>query len=384
MKNKNYKLTFSKGVLFGLSLLCVVLLGAELLLRVIIFQRHSDYTTGISHAFNVLNKRYDKWSLQKEIDSIGAQIENEYEYLGKIVGYKEKVDSGKIRNRFVQYLYQEPGQDLLRHFQSEYERHFEELRSEVDKHGAKLVVLFVPLERPEVEMKECRRFYKSLAEKNNVTYLDCTDELTKWDSMHVYLYPENGHFSRLGNQLVAEFIKPFIEKHDKFRADYQFSTFNKSKVWGDKEPNSKNVLDMAHDMIYKEVVNSRGFRMNRELPDIKEKQRVLFLGDSFTEGPFLPNHDTYPGLLQKMFENIHMMNAGVGSYSIQDQKELYLERAKFSEADLVFLQVLNNDISDMFYFYRNFNNRQKVNYHPTKEEKEFFNKIKEWRSIQKK
>lgn len=379
MKNGNYKLTPIKGAVLGVILLLTFLVVTEVGLRVILFQRHSEYSTGIAHTLNVVKKRFHKWKLKKEIESTGQAIENEYEYLADVVGHKGKIDSAEIRNQLVQYLYKEPGQELLNYFQSEYEKHFSELYEEVQKHSARVAILFVPLERPEVEMKECRRFYRSLAEKHNIPYLDCTDELAKWDSMYVYLYPENGHFSRLGNQLVTQFLVPFVEENADFRANYQLSSLTTPKTWGDKQPNTKNVLDMAFDMIYKEVVNAQGFRMNYDLSVEKTRQRILFLGDSFTEGPFLPNHDTYPGLLQKKFENIEIINAGVGSYTIQDQKELYLEKAKYAQADVVILQVLNNDISDMFYFYRNFNNRQRVDYHPVEKEKEFFENIKKWR-----
>jgi hypothetical protein len=94
--------------------------------------------------------------------------------------------------------------------------------------------------------------------------------------------------------------------------------------------------------------NSLGFKdfTNREI-DLKNKNRIIFIGDSFTEGVMLEFKFTVPGLAYDYFANkgIEVLNAGVSSYS----PSIYYNKIKFFiEQGLEFSHlVVFIDISDV-------------------------------------
>lgn len=94
--------------------------------------------------------------------------------------------------------------------------------------------------------------------------------------------------------------------------------------------------------------NSLGFRdyANREI-DLKNKNRIVFIGDSFTEGVLLEFKFTVPGLAYDYFvdKGIEVLNAGVSSYS----PSIYYNKIKFFiEKGLDFSHlVVFIDISDI-------------------------------------
>lgn len=67
------------------------------------------------------------------------------------------------------------------------------------------------------------------------------------------------------------------------------------------------------------TTNSMGFkdRAVREVPLRSDKYRLLFLGDSFTEGIGLPYEKTFVGLIEQALDTsrYEVLNAGVSSYS---------------------------------------------------------------------
>ncbi len=70
---------------------------------------------------------------------------------------------------------------------------------------------------------------------------------------------------------------------------------------------------------YDFATNSMGFKdfAPREVSLVSDKHRILFIGDSFTEGVGLTYADTFVGMISKELEknNIETFNAGVVSYS---------------------------------------------------------------------
>ena len=73
------------------------------------------------------------------------------------------------------------------------------------------------------------------------------------------------------------------------------------------------------DNVFEMYTNSLGFKDKqcREIspaPD-KNKKRILFIGDSFTEGVGMPWEDSFPGILQDKFPSVEILNAAVVSYS---------------------------------------------------------------------
>jgi len=108
---------------------------------------------------------------------------------------------------------------------------------------------------------------------------------------------------------------------------------------------------------YPIFTNSLGFkdREVREVPIQSEDWRILFIGDSFTEGIGLRYEDTFIGLLDDAFHerNIRTLNAGVVSYS----PSIYYRKVKYLLEDVgldfdelvVFIDI--SDIEDEARYY---------------------------------
>ncbi len=100
---------------------------------------------------------------------------------------------------------------------------------------------------------------------------------------------------------------------------------------------------------YPLITNSLGFkdRIVRNINSTTTKERIIFIGDSFTEGIGIPYEETFVGLIDKELDSkkYEVLNAGVVSYSpyIYYLKTKYLieHGLKFNEL------VVFNDISDV-------------------------------------
>lgn len=374
--SSNKKITLIKGILISMISIVCFLIIVEVVLRIILYQRHVPTPIAIKHAVVVFREKFQKWKLQQNVDGIAKEIHFSYDQLSDMTGIQYDRDPAEMREKLVRHLFDDVGADLLNKFQNTYSEHFDELFKEVQGIQAKMAILYIPMGRPVHQEERSRSFYRSLAEDYNIPFIDSLPRLNEYKFRYVYLVPENGHMSRFGNILVSEVLISFLDRMEEYRSNFRFSAVARPSVMGDKEPNTGHISNVINGMVYREIVNKQGFRMQQDLVFPKQKQRVLFLGDSFTEGPFLANFNTYSGFLAKHYPDKDIINAGMGSYSIQDQKELFQNRAKYAEPDIVVLQVLDNDISDMFYFYRNFNNRLRFDYNPSPEELDFLKAVK--------
>jgi len=126
------------------------------------------------------------------------------------------------------------------------------------------------------------------------------------------------------------------------------------KPVADLDPNVDYFYLQSIDHPYRVVTNSVGLRRKTEISTIKPSgvYRIYCLGDSFTFGPYLNNHETYPNLLEEMLNNndagakYEALNAGVSGYTLRQELGLFVERGYRSHPDLVILQVLDNDVPD--------------------------------------
>lgn len=108
---------------------------------------------------------------------------------------------------------------------------------------------------------------------------------------------------------------------------------------------------------YELYTNSIGFKdkSNRRIFRKTDKRRIVFIGDSFTEGILLNYEDTFVGMIDSVVtsKNIEVLNAGRVSYSpiIYWRKSKYLieeVKLKFDEL-IVFLDI--SDIDDEASYY---------------------------------
>lgn len=82
-------------------------------------------------------------------------------------------------------------------------------------------------------------------------------------------------------------------------------------------------------------------------------------------------------MLQKKFPDKEFIKGGVCGYTITVEAALFSERAKFCEPDIVMLQVVNNDLSDLFYFHRLRFYRNPESVKPSKQEEKYINKLRQ-------
>ena len=104
--------------------------------------------------------------------------------------------------------------------------------------------------------------------------------------------------------------------------------------------------------------NSLGFRDReaRDVPLSSEQRRVLFIGDSFTEGPGFAFEQTFVGRISEVLEQhgIEVLNAAVFSYSpiIYHRKIQYLLEERGLRFDLLIVFIDISDIHDEAEYYR--------------------------------
>lgn len=287
-------------------------------------------------------------------------------------GHKEKYKNAWIT------LFSAKGDNLRAEFENKYEKYFTQMVQSAKQAKTKLIVLYIPSTHPEsdkaVSEPLCRKFYKRLTDKHGVEYLDLTDTLRKYDWNDLTLLPQNGHLCRYGNRVVAKTLNEYLRKYFDFRSPVKMT--KGMGIFGGLKPSRQDIWNNNPAMAYRVYTNRQGFRKKYDLKE-KKKQRILILGDSFTFGPFVPNHDTYPTLLEHINPQLEVINGAVCGYSIPEEYFLFHTKAKHVAPDITILQVLDNDLYGFFYFKRNQYDLERKIYTPSTLEESFLKKLEE-------
>ncbi|MBN2174895.1 MAG: hypothetical protein JW731_12245, partial [Bacteroidales bacterium] len=101
------------------------------------------------------------------------------------------------------------------------------------------------------------------------------------------------------------------------------------------------------DKIFNVYTNSLGFK-DKEIKNINkqsDRKRILFLGDSFTEGIGMTWDESFVGILQEKHPELELLNAAVVSYSpmLYYLKLRYLLEQQHLKIDEVFVFIDNSD-----------------------------------------
>jgi len=350
MKNSSEPLSILKKIVFALVPLIILLIILEVSLRIAYFQAKSRSPLALITSFRHM---------------------------------RNKVLAAKAKMRVQKYqiphdtLFSAAAKELLEQFKQEYETNFKVLVEQVQKVKSKLLILYIPVEEHEKPENKliCRNFFAHLAEKYQLEFIDLSEEFRKYPLDVLTLRPDDGHLSRFGNKVVADKLAEYIDKYSDYRTTFQFE--KRGALFGDLKPNDSSIWQIKPNMPYRVTTNTQGLRMDYDLTFPKKKQRILVLGDSVTFGPYLPNHHTYPYLLERKYSDKEVINAGVAGYTITDELSLFVERARYVEPDITILQVLDNDIFGLFFFKKNEFDRKKRFYQPSVLEKKYleqFNK----------
>jgi lysophospholipase L1-like esterase len=332
----------------------LVLAALEVGARIIYYQRNHIQPLAVVAAYHSIKQRVDLLVSQKAA--------------------KEKVR--RLPAGANTYLFEAEGAGLLAQFQRQYEEQFARLAAEAHDLGCRLAVVYIPADFTGQSQKYriCRAFYQNLAARHEADFLDLTDALSRYPEEQVTLIPQNGHLSRLGNQLLAQAVGEYVKQQAGHRSRASFA--QRPELLGDLSPGAKSLWLFNPELPYRVTVNAQGLRMNYDLVFPKSKPRILCLGDSFTFGPFMANFNTYPGLLQQKLPEFEVINAGICGYTISDEAALFTERAKYTEPDLIILQVVDNDLSDFFAHHRETFARERRAYAASPPEEEFLHRIK--------
>jgi len=124
---------------------------------------------------------------------------------------------------------------------------------------------------------------------------------------------------------------------------------------GDFAPEERSIWLSWTMRPYTVSTNSGGLR---NLQDTRQDAfRILAVGDSFTFGAFVGDHDTWPFWLESILmkraaelgdERVYqVLNAGVGGYTISDQWAYMNDKGFALQPDLVVVNFTPNDIADL-------------------------------------
>jgi len=251
-------------------------------------------------------------------------------------------------------LFLEEGREVLGELEKKYENGFRVLLEEIRKINSKLILMYSPSFRYIKRAKRreiTRSFYKKLAKKYDIPFVDLTEDFLIYPPSLTTLLPQDGHLSRFGSKLIAKKLSKFLDKNKDYRANFKF--ISREKVFGDLERGLNTVRIVIPALPYRVTTNSQGLRMGYDISFPKKKQRILILGDSYTFGMFLNNQDSYPAILDTKYPDREVINGGVIGYTVTDEASMFIERSKYLEPDITVLQALDNDITELFAFKQN-------------------------------
>ncbi len=257
---------------------------------------------------------------------------------------------------------------------AKYENGFKEFL-EISK-NSELILLYLPSDEEDIH----RKFFRKIANKYSVEFLDLSQDLRNSSEYNVWsLYPENKHLSRFGNQIIAKKILSKTAKILKNKTVKE-KFFNLKEINSSLIASKSNIWNIEPSMPYRVYTNKNGFRNRENIR--KEANHIIVYGDSFTFGPYLPNHDTFTSLSnkfsKKLFPNLNLqfLNAGIAGTTIFHQIQTLKSTIKLNP-ELIILQVLDNDISGVFYLYMRRISPVKIYnkkpFQPTNEERIFVN-----------
>ncbi len=306
-------------------LLVALVVGAELALAWLHFQRSAERGSAIV------------WFADRASDRLGREW----------VERGLRAELGPISPAaYERAVFSPDGAAVLAELQGRYEAEFAALHETVQGRGARLVVFYVPSDP--ASRGEGERFFRAVATQRGVPFVSAS-RLGELAPDIAFLLPWDTHPSRLGHRLMAEALAPALEPLRPHRAPSP-AVSGRPGLLGDFPPGVNEILRSQPRAPFVLRTNAQGLRMDRDVPAAPLDQVVLLLGDSFTFGTPLPVEDVYATRLAALLPGRLVVNAGVGGYGIREERALYQERWGEARADIVVLQVIDNDLTSLLWF----------------------------------
>jgi hypothetical protein len=154
---------------------------------------------------------------------------------------------------------------------------------------------------------------------------------------------------------VKKFYSKYCLKKNNHEKEYRV----KSTLYHhDLKPNMSIPKTVFGNLVYPVYTNSLGFRDDgtKKIPLKSDNHRVLFIGDSFTEGVGVPYENTFVGILEDSYsKRFEILNAGISSYSpfIYYRKVKFLIEEKRVFFDELFVCLDISDVSNDSLWYMN-------------------------------
>ena len=261
--------------------------------------------------------------------------------------------------------------------ENRYQRDFQEFVGDVKSAQVQLVVCFIT---PDIGTRWDLRempFIRHLCHRDSIPFVDFSPMISSYDPTQITFMPKDGHFNARGAELVANTYDSIIRMYNNVHSDISYPATSMPSTFGDLQPNENKILDGGKGIPYHLLTNGQGMRMDYNISFPKTRQRVLLMGNSEIYFAFLDNAQTATDLIQKTFPDKEILNVANWAYTIDDYVSLWQQKAKFTEPDLVILQVGGGDIPDLYFTRRKrFSRTPKLRFLPTTLEKDFYKTLK--------
>jgi len=267
---------------------------------------------------------------------------------GELLAMDNVAEESILSRRQIEQKLCADSNELLESISSNYSFYFNKLIDAIKQSGAAVVVIYIPVYG--VQGLQCKNVFYRLAKQVGVELIDMSGEFSRYESELIYLLPGDNHMSRLGHQLIAKRLFEYLQTAS--TKNLEVLQIDKSK--GLFKINTNKIRVEMSGRPYRLITNAQGYRMDEAISSYKS--RVLVLGDSFTYGAHISNEDIYTSILNKAMYQKQVINAGMSGYSIDREWQYYQQHARFLAADVVIIQVSDNDLSDFMECFRSESN----------------------------
>ena len=310
-----------KRILYSLLPLVLVATAVEVVGRCVAYQRESKHTFAVVGMFDALLQ----WRRDAHIETVRE------EFLAD-------------RNAELAGNAKPPSPSQLEH-SDRYTMIFDRFVKLCQAADATVAVMFIPSpgEGNAPLNRITRAFFQDLCSTRDIPLFDATETFAPYDDEVVYLMPDDGHTSRFGNRLLAQGLAGFVRPLLDHRSTVTFTEQQRPALLGDLKPDQNYIFWDKAPLPCRVVTNAQGLRRVNDLAFPKSHPRILCVGDSYTFGHAVHNSHCYPQILETLLDDAEVINSGIAGYTLCDEYAYFSERGRFTEPDLVLLQVFPND-----------------------------------------